>query len=53
MAMPQDAKVVTINNDGCPDCNSEGMDNMHEIYDVIYKEEGNYPHEEEKHIVIL
>ncbi len=49
----QGCPVYMSNNDGCPDCDPEGMGNLNDVYEVTFKEEGNYPYHEKKNIVVI
>lgn len=51
--LPQDAEVYTSNNEGCEECNPEGMPYYHEVLPPEHRETGEYPYHDLKNIVVL
>jgi hypothetical protein len=51
--LPQDADVVKSSNDGCSECNADGLPWHHDVSEAEYRLKGEWPNENEKHVVIL
>ncbi len=51
--MPQDAEVMFSESSGCPECNMDGISFWHDVFDIKYHKKGNWPHEGEKHVVVV
>lgn len=54
MKLPQEAEVVFSESEWCAECNYDGMEHYHEVYDVSFKELGTYPNDRVyKNVVVI
>lgn len=53
MKLPQESEVFHVSNDGCSECNGEGLPWYHPINDVSFLETGAYPFHKAKDVVTI
>lgn len=50
---PDDVKIYIAYNDGCVECNEEGMETLYPVTSIVFMPKGNYPNEDVKEFIQL